>query len=128
MKRIDRLIKKNKKQAKVFKGLANETRISILRILKGRVLCVKVLAKELNMTSPAVSQHLRILENLGAVIPEKQGNYVHYKVNQETLNSWLKMIQEITAETIPVGIDSKNQCKSENCDCGTHARMSDIEA
>ena len=49
------------------------------------------LAKMLEITPAAVSQHLRVLRDVGLVSDEKRGYFVHYRVNHETLARWKEM-------------------------------------
>lgn len=83
------------KVARVFKILSVETRLRMIQLLKCRSLCVNALAKTLNITPAAVSQHLRILRDADVVIAEKQGYFVHYRVNEETLADWNRTIKQI---------------------------------
>ena len=85
------------KIARIFKVLSVETRVRIIQLLKGRSLCVNALAKMLNITSAAVSQHLRVLRNTEIVTAEKRGYYVHYCLNKETLEKW-KSVADIIFE------------------------------
>jgi len=84
-----------RERAEIFKILSVETRIRMLELLKDRSLCVNALAKHLGISPAAVSQHLRILRNAGAVVPEKRGYFVHYRLKRETLELWSERIQEI---------------------------------
>ena len=77
-----------KKLALIFKVLSVETRVRIIDLLKRRSLCVNALARVLEITPAAVSQHLRILRNADIVTAEKRGYFVHYKVNEATLAKW----------------------------------------
>ncbi len=81
--------------AAICKVLSVDTRLRILELLKSRSLCVNALAKSLGITPAAVSQHLRILRDLGAVVPEKRGYFVHYRLNEETLKDWNERIHGI---------------------------------
>ncbi|MBN1957942.1 MAG: winged helix-turn-helix transcriptional regulator [Desulfuromonadales bacterium] len=83
------------KAARVFKVLSVETRVRMIELLKGRSLCVNALAKILNITPAAVSQHLRVLRDADLVIADKQGYYVHYRVNEETLADWNQTAKRI---------------------------------
>ena len=47
-----------KKLARIFKVLSVETRVRMIHLLKDRALCVNALAKSLDITPAAVSQHL----------------------------------------------------------------------
>ena len=65
-----------------------DTRVQIVQLLKSRSLCVNALAKNLDITPAAVSQHLRILRNTEIVKAEKRGYFVHYFINIKTLKQW----------------------------------------
>ncbi|MGD2174102.1 MAG: metalloregulator ArsR/SmtB family transcription factor [Candidatus Brocadiaceae bacterium] len=84
-----------RRAARIFKTLSSETRLGILQLLKDRALCVGALAERLGVSSAAVSQHLRILRNLDAVVPEKRGYHVHYRLNPETLRQWRQATEEL---------------------------------
>ncbi len=83
------------KAARVFKVLSVETRVRMIELLKRRSLCVKALAKTLNITPAAVSQHLRVLRDADLVIADKQGYFVHYRVNENTLADWSQTAKRI---------------------------------
>jgi DNA-binding transcriptional ArsR family regulator len=83
--------------ARILKVLAVGTRVRIVQILKGRALCVGALASRLDVTQGAVSQHLRVMRDAGLVIDEKRGYFVHYRLNQETLDRWRKQIEGLLA-------------------------------
>lgn len=81
--------------ARIFKVLAADSRVRILQLLKKRALCVNALAKRLQITPAAVSQHLRILRDAELVTPDKRGYYMHYLVNKKTLALWRKMAGQL---------------------------------
>lgn len=72
----------------MFKVLSVEKRLKMIELLKQRSLCVNALAKILKISPAAVSQHLRVLRDAEIVIADKQGYFIHYRVNQETLADW----------------------------------------
>ena len=78
----------SEKQARIFKVLSVGTRVRMIDLLKGRSLCVNALAHALEVTSAAVSQHLRVLRDAEIVTAEKRGYFVHYRVNETTLAEW----------------------------------------
>lgn len=78
----------SEKQARIFKVLSVSTRVCMIDLLKSRSLCVNALARALEITPAAVSQHLRILRDTDIVIADKQGYFVHYRVNPKTLAEW----------------------------------------
>ena len=81
--------------ARIFKALSVETRVRIVQLLKDRPLCVGALAARLNVSSGAVSQHLRILRDADLVVPDKQGYFVHYRINKDTLAKWKEMSNDL---------------------------------
>ncbi len=83
--------------SRILKALSVETRVRIVQLLKGRVLCVGALAGRLDVTQGAVSQHLRILRDAGLVIDEKRGYFVHYRLNEKTLAKWRAAIHKLLA-------------------------------
>lgn len=84
-----------KELARLLKVLSVDNRVRIVRLLKGRALCVNALATRLNVTPGAVSQHLRVLRDAGLVIDERRGYYVHYRLNEETLAAWRAEINKL---------------------------------
>ena len=76
------------RQARIFKVLSVCARVRMIELLKQRPLCVNALARALDMTPAAVSQHLRVLRDAEIVIPEKRGYFVHYRINEERLAEW----------------------------------------
>ncbi len=80
---------KTKKTAELLKVLSVDTRLQIILHLKSGVLCVNALAARLDVTQGAVSQHLRIMRDAGLVSAEKRGYYVHYRLNNKTLENLL---------------------------------------
>jgi DNA-binding transcriptional ArsR family regulator len=69
----------------VWTALGDPTRLAIMEQLADRPRAVVELAKELPVSRPAVSQHLRVLKNAGLVIDEAVGNRRIYRVDPEGL-------------------------------------------
>jgi len=73
-------------KSKLFKALADETRLRILKLLEIREMCVCEIMVALALTQPTASHHLGILENVGLVKGRKDGKWVFYSVrDQETI-------------------------------------------
>ncbi len=89
---------KTKKMAELLKVLSVDTRLQIILQLKRGVLCVNALAARLDVTQGAVSQHLRIMRDAGLVSAEKRGYYVHYRLNNKTLESLLADAKKLFEE------------------------------
>ena len=81
--------------AQLCKVLSVESRIHILELLRDRPLCVNALAGRLGVTPAAVSQHLRLLRQVGLVEPEKRGYFVHYHLNRDGLEAWRRAVHQV---------------------------------
>ena len=97
--------------ARLLKVLSVGTRVRIVRLLKGRALCVNALADRLDVTQGAVSQHLRIMRDADLVIDEKRGYYVHYRLNEETLAAWREEIGKLLDLNVEVCQNTKGASK-----------------
>lgn len=89
---------KTEEQAHIFKVLSAGTRVRMIELLKHRSLCVNALARVLNVTPAAVSQHLRVLRDVGIVEAEKRGYFVHYRINHDVLRKWRERAAELLAD------------------------------
>ncbi len=81
--------------ARVFKVLSVPSRVRLLQLIKDGSLCVNALARELDVTSAAVSQHLRVLRDNGLIRGRKHGYYVHYEVDPSVLERWRVLAQAL---------------------------------
>ena len=68
------------KQSRLFKALADETRLRILKLLEVREMCVCEVMVALGLTQPTASHHLGILESAGLVKDRKEGKWVFYSI------------------------------------------------
>jgi DNA-binding transcriptional ArsR family regulator len=72
-------------QAAALLALGDPMRLAIVELLVEHPLAVVELARELPVSRPAVSQHLRILKDAGLVIDEPAGNRRIYRVDPDAL-------------------------------------------
>lgn len=82
---------KTEELAAVFKALGDPTRLKLVAFLhdlkEPDSACVNALAGRLGVSQSAVSQHLRVLKNVGIVRGERRGNSVHYALDQKRMKS-----------------------------------------
>ncbi len=76
------------RMARIFRLMSVGTRVRMIRLLKQRSLCVNAIARSLELTPAAISQHLRVLRDAGIVTAHKQGYFVHYRINEKALAHW----------------------------------------
>jgi DNA-binding transcriptional ArsR family regulator len=86
---------KNSRVVKILKTVGEENRLQIIRLLLNNDLCVGALARLLNISKPAVSQHLKILREAGLVRGEKIGYWTHYRVEKELIRLASQYLQEL---------------------------------
>jgi DNA-binding transcriptional ArsR family regulator len=72
-------------QAAALLALGDRTRLAILERLVDGPRAVVELARELPVSRPAVSQHLRVLKDAGLVVDQAVGNRRIYRVDPDGL-------------------------------------------
>lgn len=81
---------------KCFKALGDSNRLKIIEILLCSDLCVGALAKLLELSEPALSQHLKLLREAGLVKGEKRGYWTHYTVEKDALRQISNQISDLS--------------------------------
>jgi ArsR family transcriptional regulator len=79
----------------ILKVLGDETRYKIFKLLLKDEYCVGGLAKTLNISDSAVSQHVKILKDYNIVKGRKVGYYIHLSVNKETMKAFIDQFNHI---------------------------------
>ncbi len=69
-------------EAKIFKALADETRLRILTLLLDGELCVCEIIAALELPQSTISRHLAYLRNSGWVQDRRQGVWMYYRLNE----------------------------------------------
>jgi ArsR family transcriptional regulator len=64
----------------LFHALSDETRLSILEMLRGGERCVCELQDELDAAQSRLSFHLRVLKDAGLVSDRKEGRWSYYTI------------------------------------------------
>lgn len=66
----------------LIESISNVTRIKIVRALAETPLAAGDLARVVNRTAPATSQHIRVLRDAGAIESTRSGNVVRYRLTK----------------------------------------------
>jgi ArsR family transcriptional regulator len=94
---------------RVFEALASSARRQILAYLHAGELTAGEIGERFDFSKPALSSHLRILEDAGLISREKRGQFVYFRQVPErlanTLMSW-------AAEVCPVAGPLKRESKT----------------
>lgn len=94
----------------MLKALSDENRLKIVQLLSQKKYCVRALSRQLGISEPAVSQHIRVLKQAGILqAGDKKGYNLHYAVNKDTL---LLLSQQIA--TLALDIAQVRECGG-NC-------------
>jgi ArsR family transcriptional regulator, arsenate/arsenite/antimonite-responsive transcriptional repressor len=94
---------------KVFEALGSTARRKILAYLNQGELSAGEIAARFEFSKPALSAHLRVLEEAGLVAREKRGQFVYFRMVPErlanTVFSWM-------AEVCPVAGPLKREARA----------------
>lgn len=93
-----------------MKVLCEPTRCRILMLLSKKAYCVSALASLLELSVPAVSQHLRLLREAGLVISEKYSYQTHYRLDK-------KQIARVANGLLELAKDKPNHCHKNGFSC-----------
>ncbi len=75
----------------LFKALSNDSRVSILNLLRSGPKSVGQISKALGLEQTAVSHNLKCLTFCGLVTGNRLGKTIEYSLNQETVEPILRI-------------------------------------
>jgi DNA-binding transcriptional ArsR family regulator len=82
-------------EIKVFKAVADLTRLKILRLLCGGELCIGELMLALKRPQSSVSHNLSILEDAGLVKERKKGKWCRYRISDGAVTDILNLAGQL---------------------------------
>jgi len=74
----------------LLKGFADETRLRILCVLRGREVCVHEIVEALGMSQSAISHQLRVLRDARLVSHRRDGRHVYYRLADDHVRELLE--------------------------------------
>jgi len=74
---------------KVFEALSSTVRRKILAYVSESALSAGDIANKFQMSQPAISKHLKILENAELLDKTRDGQYIYYEMRKDTLSGTL---------------------------------------
>lgn len=81
--------------SKIFKVFSDPKRLKIIDMLSGGELCACKILEEFQITQPTLSHDMKLLSEIGLVIPRKDGKWTHYSLNKEKLKEIYKTIGKL---------------------------------
>jgi ArsR family transcriptional regulator, cadmium/lead-responsive transcriptional repressor len=107
-------------KAKLFRGLADPSRLSVLEALRDGARNVAELVDATGLTQPGVSNHLSCLLDCGLVVREPRGRFAYYALSDERVEALLQGA-ELLLEGSAAGVLSCPRC-------ATRERAEDLES
>jgi DNA-binding transcriptional ArsR family regulator len=111
------MVTKESNQKGAFRALADPTRRDILVLLEKGALSVGEIAREFPVSRPAISKHLRILEQARLVSEVREGRRHVYQVDPGPLaevSGWLELFEQakgMPAKSKPVAAKRARRAK-----------------
>lgn len=93
---------------RLFHALSDPTRLSILERLRLGERCVCNLTDALDAGQSRLSFHLKVLKEAGLVADRRDGRWMYYTLNQETLAEAGELIEELASTPSPA--ERKSGC------------------
>lgn len=85
-------------KAKLFRGFADPSRLSIIEVLRTGKKSVGELVELTGLSQPNVSNHLRCLADCDMVRSERDGRYIYYRLSDERIDIILSYCEQLLSE------------------------------
>jgi len=89
------LDKNYKEYAVLMKALGDETRVKIFHMLSKGELCACNILEKFHITQPTLSYHMKILSESGLIESRRDGVWMKYSINKNTLDLFKKLFDNI---------------------------------
>ena len=84
--------------AKLFRGFADPSRLSILNALRNGARTVSDIVHATGLTQSNVSNHLGCLRDCGLVTAQQEGRFVYYALSDTRVGQLLRLAEELLAD------------------------------
>jgi DNA-binding transcriptional ArsR family regulator len=85
-------------QAKLFRGFADPSRLSVLLALRDGPLTVSEIVEATGLSQSNASNHLGCLRDCGLVVAEPEGRYVTYHLSDDRVGELLDLAETLLAD------------------------------
>ncbi len=79
-----------KLQSRLFKALADTTRLKIMMLLDIREMCVCEIMTALELTQPTASHHLGLLEAVDLIKDRREGKWIFYSLKRKKIVNMIR--------------------------------------
>lgn len=98
--------------AGVFKALADENRLAIVRMVgKCGEVCACDLLSGLKISQPTLSHHMKVLCDCGLVRCRREGRWCHYSIDPKAATTLSNFFAELAVQ-----VAKRNQCSCSGCE------------
>ncbi len=106
-----------------LKALSDNTRMSIVELLLRFNFCAGALARRLDISEAAVSQHIKVLRDAKILTGEKHGYFMNYRINTDKLVEISEYLDGITGiKRLPCDPTFENCPAKKRCLCHSEKR------
>ena len=96
------------RSARLFHALSDETRLSIIQRLRLGERCVCDLTDAMDAAQSRLSFHLKVLKEAGLVTDRREGRWMYYTLNPDTLGEIADVIESLASA--PTAAERKSGC------------------
>jgi ArsR family transcriptional regulator len=86
---------------RLFHALSDETRLRILERLRAGERCVCELTDALDAAQSRLSFHLKVLKDAGLVTDRREGRWMYYTIERESLGEMAELLETLASEPSP---------------------------
>jgi ArsR family transcriptional regulator len=104
---------------RVFEALSSTARRQILAYLHGGELSAGDLANRFDFSKPALSGHLRILEEAGLIKRDKRGQFTYFQLVPGSLNTVMAWASELCPVAGPLKRESHSRAAAKKAAKGS---------
>jgi len=94
-----------------IKALADINRLMIVDMLSCGELCACMILEKFNITQPTLSHHMKILCDSKLVKSRKEGKWMYYSLDENTVQELKEFLGTITS------LKEECICRGEECNC-----------
>jgi len=92
-------VKDPERIARWFHALADQTRLGIVEQLRVGERCVCDLTEDLEASQSRLSFHLKTLKDAGIVTDRRQGRWIYYALNPETMEAMEAFVKTLRSRS-----------------------------
>src|SRR5215510_15882408 len=89
------MVRKHYNIERLFKALADETRLRLINLIGDSEVCVCFLVEILKTSQPKISRHLAYLRRAQIVTARREGKWMHYRLNEPPEEHAARILHEV---------------------------------